>query len=126
MGTGTVLGDIVMWKPLISLLLLAPLGGAQPTQFWLFASLSPGYKPLSPSKGTWLLGDPFFLLAQGLGGGICHELSFVVPPVPVIIGLDVWLQGARRDVGPVGPITLTNAVCLTITGPGAPCVSPGC
>lgn len=223
MGTGTVLGDFVMWKPLISLLLLAPLAGAQPTappdvgitgivqplngpsiclagthrlectkvilhsdnidlsllegqmvkllgnqtgatcplidvtgvqtapstlewcgsptpgcvlkfrvcpgglsQFWLFASLSPGYKPLSPSKGTWLMGDPFFLLAQGLGGGICHELSFVVPPVPVITGLDVWLQGARRDVGPVGPITLTNAVCLTITGPGAPCVSPGC
>jgi hypothetical protein len=59
------------------------------SQFWLFASLSPGYKPLHPSKGTWLMGDPFFMLAQGTGGGPCHELSVLVSPVPVIVGLEV-------------------------------------
>lgn len=96
------------------------------SQYWLFASLGQGYKPLHPNKGTWLLGDPFYLLAQGLGGGACHELSVQVPPVPIIVGLEVWMQGARRDIGPVGPITLTNAICFTITPPTPGCLAPSC
>jgi hypothetical protein len=96
------------------------------SEFWLFAALEPGYLPLHPDKGTWLLGNPFFMIAQGFGGAACHELAVIVPPIPILAGLDVWLQGARRDVGPVGPITLTNAICLTITGPLPGCIAPGC
>jgi len=97
------------------------------SEFWLYAALSPGYFPLAnPVKGTWLLGNQFLLVGMGTGGAPCHELSFVVPPVPVIAGVQVGLQGARRDIGPVGPITITNAICLTFTGPGAPCVPPSC
>lgn len=97
------------------------------SQFWLFLGLAPGYKPLDPAKGTWLLGDPFLLFAAGMGGfAACHEVNVTVPNVPSIIGLDVWLQGARRDIGPVGPISLTNAICFKVIPSLGVCTPTNC
>jgi hypothetical protein len=95
-------------------------------QFWLFASPAEGYHPLAPIKGTWLLGDPAFLLATGVGGGPCHDFDVTVPPDPVLIGVTVHLQAARRDIGPAGPIQLTNSICITILPSTMPCVPPNC
>jgi hypothetical protein len=96
------------------------------SQFWLFAALGPGYHPLIPSKGTWLLGDPSFLLATGLGGAACHVLDAKVPDDTAIVGQTVWLQAARRDIGPIGPVELTNVICLTVLPAKVPCLQPGC
>lgn len=97
------------------------------SQYWLFLGLAPGYKPLDPGKGSWLLGNPFLLFASGSGGaGPCNEVTVTVPNIPSIVGLDVWLQGARRNVGPVGPITLTNAICFKVTPPLPPCSVTNC
>ncbi len=95
------------------------------SQYWLFASMSQAFKPLSLTRGTWLLGDPSFLVAQG-SAGMCGEVTFVVPPLPSTVGINVWVQGARRDIGPVGPVSLTNVVVLTLMPVGPPCVPPGC
>jgi hypothetical protein len=94
------------------------------SQYWLFASLSSGFKPFLPAKGTWLLGDPAFLIAVGAStANECHEVSFIVPPLPAVSGVDVWLQAAHREIGEVGPVTLTNAVCLTLQPVGPPCTT---
>jgi hypothetical protein len=96
------------------------------SQWWLWASPAQGWHALSPLKGAWLLGDPAFLLAMGLGTAACDKLDVKVPADPSLIGVTVYLQGARRDIGPVGPIQLTNAICVTILPSTMPCVPPGC
>src|SRR5262245_12079156 len=45
------------------------------SQYWLWVSPGDGYHPLAPLKGTWLLGDPAFLLAFGVGGAVCHSVD---------------------------------------------------
>jgi hypothetical protein len=95
-------------------------------QYWLFWSLAPAFLPIDASFGTLLLAAPIHLLATGLTSGANAAVDFQVPNNPSVIGLNVWLQGARRDVGPVGPIELTNSVCLTVQGPSPPCTQPGC
>ena len=98
------------------------VGPAAVSQFLLFASGTPGYAPAGPVKGTWLLGAPVVLVASGS----LDPVDVVIPDDPAVIGLSVWLQAARRDIGPIGPWTLSNAVCFTITGPSPPCFSLDC
>jgi len=94
------------------------------SQYWLFASPSSGFKPFNPSRGTWLLGDPAWLIASGGSSATpCHEVSFIVPPIPAVTGVDLWLQAAHREIGEVGPITLTNVICLTLQPVGPPCTT---
>jgi len=95
------------------------------SQFGLWVALDQGYKPITPLKGTWLLGEPFFLIALGFDGAACHEVVFDVPAMPILVDVPVWFQAARREIGPVGPLQLTNVECVTLQ-PGGPCVSPGC
>lgn len=69
------------------------------------------------------------LLGNQTGVGsvaMCHGVNVTVPSTPNIVGLEIWLQGARRDVGPVGPVSLTNAICLTVTPPLPPCAPINC
>ncbi len=95
-------------------------------QYWLFYSPFSDVVPLSPQKGTLLLGNPFFLLASGLTFGDEAAVDIVLPSDTSLTGVEVFLQGARRDVGPVGPIQFSNAICFTILGPSPPCVSTDC
>ena len=96
------------------------------SQYWLWVSTGNGYHPLSPDKGSWLLGDPAFLVATGIGAAACQKLDVKVPVDPGIIGVTLYLQAARRDIGPIGPAQLTNSICLTILLSATPCVPPGC
>jgi len=93
-------------------------------EFWLFLSGSPGFAPVDPVTGTVLLGSGFILVAHGTTPP--GSLDVVIPSDPALTGLALWLQGARRDVGPVGPITATNAVCFEIPGFVFFCETPGC
>ena len=95
-------------------------------QYILFISQSPNYLPVNPTIGTFLLGAPFFTLAMGNTGGFDSAVDIVIPNDPAVVGIEAWLQAARRDVGPVGPWQLSNAVCFTITGPSPPCQSLDC
>ncbi|MHC5210421.1 MAG: hypothetical protein ACYTG2_06875 [Planctomycetota bacterium] len=95
-------------------------------QWVLFFSLSPDFLPVNPVKGTWLLGSPSFLVAQGSTSGSPTTLDIVLPPSVALTGLELWLQGARRDIGPIGPWEFSNAVCFTILGPSPPCLSIDC
>jgi hypothetical protein len=96
------------------------------SQYWLWVSPGNGYHPLAPTKGSWLLGDPAFLVATGIGGAACQSVDIKVPADPGIIGVTLYLQAARRDIGPIGPAELTNSICLTILLTATPCVPPGC
>ena len=53
-------------------------------------------------------------------------MNLVLPADLSLTGVSLWFQGARQDIGPVGPLQATNAVCFTILGPSPPCISPGC
>ena len=97
------------------------------SQYWLFVSPTSGYLPLAPERGTWLLGEPSFLVAQGFGAGTCHQLDLTMPVTPLLVGAPLWMQAGRREVGPIGPISLTNAICVIIYPVGGvPCVVPDC
>ena len=96
------------------------------SQYWLWVAAGNGYHALAPAKGSWLLGDPAFLVATGIGGAACLDLDVKVPVDPGILGVTLYLQAARRDIGPIGPAQLTNSICLTIQPSTMPCVPPGC
>jgi len=93
-------------------------------QYWLWLSASPGFTPIDPITGTVLLGPGFVLVAQGSTPP--GQIDVVVPVDLALVGLDLWVQGARRDVGPIGPIQTTNAVCFDLPGIPIFCETPGC
>jgi hypothetical protein len=95
-------------------------------QYWLWLALSPTFLPLDQVTGTWMLNPPFFLLGSGLTFGDGSAVDIVLPPDPSLTGLTLFLQGARQDIGPIGPIELTNPLCFQILGPSPPCFEPDC
>jgi hypothetical protein len=101
-------------------------------QWWLFAAFGTDFIPLGCNsasvngvEGTWLLGGPLVVLIGAGGPAACGTVDLDIPPDPILIGGELWFQGLRRDIGPVGPLELTNAECFRI-GPPAPCVLPSC
>ena len=98
------------------------------SQHFLFASISPGFAPLAPEKGSFLLGSPFLTVASTVSvdaEGAAFDL--VTPGDASLIGLDVWVQAARRDVGPiVAPFALSNSVCFEVVGFVFVCHQPDC
>ncbi|HZM01072.1 MAG TPA: hypothetical protein VFD43_12560 [Planctomycetota bacterium] len=94
----------------------------------LWVSLKPDLVPLNPSKGSFLLAQPFYLLGIQSGGfpaeGAAFDLS--IPAAPILAGVTLYFQSARRDVGPVGPLHLANAVCMEIVGFVLICHDPDC
>ncbi|QDU66003.1 hypothetical protein [Engelhardtia mirabilis] len=93
-------------------------------QWSLYYSLAPAFLPILPDA-TLLISNPQFL-AAGLLFGDTATFDFTVPSGPSVTGLSIWFQGTRQSIGPVGPLRLTNAECLTILGPSPPCFEPGC
>lgn len=95
-------------------------------QYWLFFSTGPAFLPQTMFEGTILIASPATLLASGQTFGPTAAVDVTVPPNVSLTGMSFWFQGARQDIGPVGPIQLTNAVCLTVLGPSPPCFLPDC
>lgn len=102
----------------------------QPTgvigQWFLWVSTSPTFLPLDPVTGTWMLGFPFYFLGAGGTAGADAAFDFTLPPNPNLTGVSLYFQGAFRDIGPVGPLQLTDPRCFTILGPSPPCFLPNC
>ena len=97
------------------------------SQHMLFASALPDQLPVSPFIGTFLLGAPFLTIGnQMTGHAQGAAFDFTLPPTVALTGVKVYVQSARRDVGPVGEWQLSNAVCFTILGPSPPCFLPDC
>lgn len=92
----------------------------------LFVSGGPDFAPVSPTAGTILIAPPGLLFAAGYTTGDTETLDFTIPPDVSLTGASLWWQGVRRDIGPIGPLELTNAACWTITGPSPPCILPDC
>ncbi|HKB17013.1 MAG TPA: hypothetical protein VKF62_13185, partial [Planctomycetota bacterium] len=96
----------------------------------LFASTAPSFFPVFlPLNGTpeaVLLAPPFLQIPVFPGTTACFEGKVQIPPDVALVGADFWLQGARMDIGPAGPMHLTNPICLTIAPPVPSCANPGC
>jgi|GEM_PF-3308898 len=92
----------------------------------LFASAAPTFVPLDPVLGTAFLTQPIFLIASGTTFGPTAAVDIGIPPSASWTGTQLWLQGVRADVGPVGPLEATNPVCFTVLSSTVPCVLPGC
>lgn len=88
------------------------------SQHALLVSLAPGVAPLNLVAGSLLLGDPWFVLLTQVGHFPPEGADFVfnVPIDTALAGLDFWFQTARRQVGPVGPLQLSNAICFQMGG----------
>lgn len=89
-------------------------------------STAPGFQPLGPEIGTFLLSPDFVVLAQTGPSAPCHQLDIAVPNSPNLVGENFWMQGLKIDIGPVGPVQLSNAICFDILPPFVPCAQPGC
>lgn len=95
-------------------------------QWFLWYSLASDFQPLDPTTGTLMLGAPLHFLASGPTAGPNQTFDFVMPTDPALIGLKFFTQGARMDIGPVGPLTLTNPTCFTVAPFLPPCGPANC
>ena len=95
-------------------------------QYFLFGAVDSAFVPLGPTLGTQLIELPGFFLGSGPTFGDGSAVDVAIPNDLGLVGLDLWFQGGRFDIGPVGPIELTNAVCFTIGPPLPPCFNPDC
>ena len=77
--------------------------------------------------GAFLLSDPFIVIgpvaASGAAGAV---FDFNVPTDLSLLGVEFFIQNARRDIGPVGPIQLGNVICIEIVGFTFTCHEPTC
>lgn len=99
--------------------------------WWLFGAFGPGYLPVGCGGLEWIDGTAFLQLppvavAQGFFTGPWGEYVLQLPPNPSLVGAQVWFQGLRQDVGPVGPMQLTNVETFTITPFLPPCAGINC
>jgi hypothetical protein len=94
----------------------------------LWASLKPGLVPLNPVKGSFLLGEPFFLVGLTSGGFPAEGAPFdlTIPSNPILTGVTLYFQSARRDIGPAGPLNFANAACIEVVGFVFVCHTPDC
>lgn len=92
----------------------------------LFASGAPGFLPIDSVLGTAFLSQPVTLIASGTTFGATATVDVGIPPNASWIGTQLWFQGVRADVGPVGPPEATNPVCFTVLSSTVPCILPGC
>ncbi len=87
------------------------------SQHFLFGSVQPSLISAGVPAGSLLLGQPLVFLGVGFGSGPEGVIwDFTVPSNASLLGVTAYVQVARRDVGPVGPIRWSNARCLEIVG----------
>lgn len=98
------------------------------SQHALWVSLKPDLVTLNPSKGSFMLAQPFYLMGIQSGGFPAEGAAFdlTIPPNPILTGVTLYFQAARRDVGPVGPLHLSNNACIEIVGFVFVCHSADC
>ncbi|MGQ0552962.1 MAG: hypothetical protein ACT4PU_07055 [Planctomycetota bacterium] len=104
-------------------------------QHALFVSLGPGFVPLPPLRGSFLLADPFFMVGTAFSLNFSEgaAFDFTVPFEPQLTGLTLHFQAARKEVGLTTgfgstnpPLQFGNAVNLHIVGLTLWCVEPDC
>ncbi len=95
-------------------------------QWLLFLAFDSAFVPMTAPLGSLQLATPIVFLAQGQTFGPTAALDVNLPNNLALSGLELHMQGLRQDIGPVGPLELTNAICFTILGPSPPCIQPGC
>ncbi len=101
-------------------------------RWWLWGSFSgPGYLPIGcvpPDfiDGTVLLGLPAITIVHGTVIGLCGEYILRIPNDPSLVGVRAWFQAARQDIGPVGPITISNVEFLQLAPFMPPCAPINC
>lgn len=88
-------------------------------QYGVFGSLGSGFAPLGCAPpdgldGTLLLGAPVHVFVVGLFSGPIGDYVWQLPNTPAIQGVQVWIQAARQDIGPVGPIQFSNVLRFVI------------
>jgi hypothetical protein len=96
----------------------------------IMAATGPGYQPMGCAQtgfldGTFLLGADAFPIWVGTFGA-CGGFQFSVPCDNALVGVDVWFQGARHDIGPVGPLFLSNVLRVRIAPFLPPCAPINC
>jgi hypothetical protein len=99
------------------------------SQHMLLVSAAPGLFSSSVAKGSLLLSPPFITLATSPAGFHPPEgyaFDFELPMDFSLVGIPIYVQAIRRDVGPVGPIRFSNAVCFAILGVPIHCIQPDC
>ena len=98
----------------------------------IFLASQPAYVPLGCAQSPFQFLDGTFLIGGAIvpvfSGGLsaCAEVTLRIPLDNALVGANVWAQGARQDVGPVGPLTTTNAICFRISPLLPPCAPLGC
>jgi len=100
-------------------------------RYALVASFGSGFQPMGCSPpdwldGTLLLGSPSYTLAFAMFGGPFGEYVWPIPNQPSLQGVQIWFQGVRQDIGPVGPIELTNVLRVQLVPFMPPCGSINC
>ncbi len=100
----------------------------------IFLAFQPGFFPFgcgdfSPFpfiRGSWLLGGDVVQVWSGTIAAGCGEVTLSIPCANDLVGLELFFQGARQDIGPVGPVVLTNALCFQIAPFLPPCAPTNC
>lgn len=103
---------------------VSPGGG----QFGLFASLAPGFFPIGPTGGTFLLDPPTSVLmlvaAEPLGG--FTQIDLVIPSNPALQVLTVRLQALRSSPGSPGVLQASTVDTIWTGTFTTPCHVPSC
>lgn len=97
----------------------------------LLASFGQAFQPLGCVgrdflDGTLLLTLPAVTVGFGMFTGPFGEVVLAIPNVPALSGTTLWLQGARQDIGPVGPVEFTNSEVLQLVPFMPPCGGINC
>jgi len=100
-------------------------------QYAILASFGTGFLPIGCAPpdfvdGTMLLRSPALTLVVAMFPGPYGELVWQIPNQPSLQGVQIWFQGARQDVGPVGPVQLTNSARILIVPFMPPCGGINC
>jgi len=100
-------------------------------RYAILASFGPGFLPIGCAPpdfvdGTMLLRSPAITLVVAMFPGPYGEFVWQIPNQPSLQGVQIWFQGARQDIGPVGPVQLTNSVRLLIVPFMPPCGGINC
>lgn len=100
-------------------------------RYALVVSFRAGYQPFGCAPpdwidGTLLLGSPAITLVVAMFPGPSGDYVWQIPNSPSLVGTRLWFQGARQDIGPVGPVELTNTVPVVLSPFMPPCGGIGC